>query len=68
MMRLGDFDIEISGTSASLDDTVAFAQEIGLDRDLVETILLQSSTSGTKDAIASSDRLSSPIAFDASTF
>ena len=65
MMRLGDFDIEISGTSASLDDTVAFAQEIGLDRDLVETILLQSSTSGTKDAIASSDRLSSPIAFDA---
>lgn len=65
MMRLGDFDIEISGTSASLADTVAFAQEIGLDRDLVETILLQSSTSGTKDAIASSDRLSSPIAFDA---
>jgi len=65
MMRLGDFDIEISGTSASLDDTVAFAQEIGLDRDLVETILSQSSTSGTKDAIASSDRLSSPIAFDA---
>jgi flagellar hook-length control protein FliK len=64
MMRLGDFDIEISGTSASLDDTVAFAQEIGLDRDLVETILLQSSTSGTKDTIASSDRLSSPIAFD----
>ena len=65
MMRLGDFDIEISGTSASLDDTVAFAQEIGLDRDLVETILSQSSTSGTKDAIASSDRLSSPIALDA---
>ena len=64
MMRLGDFDIEISGTSASLDDTVAFAQEIGLDRDLVETILLQSSTSGTKDTIASSDRLSSPIALD----
>ena len=65
MMRLGDFDIEISGTSASLDDTVAFAQEIGLDRNLVETILLQSSTSVTKDTIASSDRLSSPIAFDA---
>jgi hypothetical protein len=64
MMRLGDFDIEISGTSASLDDTVAFAQEIGLDRDLVETILLQSSTSVTKDAVESSDRLSSPIAFD----
>ena len=64
MMRLGDFDIEISGTSASLDDTVAFAQEIGLDRDLVETILLQSSTSVTKNAVESSDRLSSPIAFD----
>ena len=62
MVRLGDFDIEISGTSASLDDTVAFAQEIGLDRDLVETILLQSSTSEIVNFSSSSDPLSSPIA------
>ena len=64
MVRLGDFDIEISGTSASLDDTVAFAQEIGLDRDLVETILLQSSTSEVVGSIAPRDRLSSPMVSD----